>query len=228
MQTAGGLNCPTTCKPFNSRPATGSLLATRDLDPKNPRRLLGEPGHGVLLNSKESGTKDLFTRAGWGDLEVTLDFMVPKDSNSGIKLQGAYEIQIRDSQNATKLTGADCGGIYPRAENDPGNYHYLDKGVPPRVNACKAAGEWQTLEIVFRAPRFDGNHHKVANARFEKVVLNGKVIHENVEVKYPTGHYWHNAEHALAPLQLQGDHGPVAFRNIRVRPLPAASASASR
>ena len=69
-------------------------------------------------------------------------------------------------------------------------YHYLDDGKAPLVNACKPAGEWQTLDIVFQAPRFDSKGKKTENARFVKVVLNGQVIHENVELHCPTGHAW--------------------------------------
>ena len=76
--------------------------------------------------------------------------MIPNHSNSGVKLEGVYEIQIFDSWQVDKPTGADCGGIYPRAEQKP-QYHHIDDGVPPLVNAAKKSGEWQTLEIVFRA-----------------------------------------------------------------------------
>ncbi len=89
------------------------------------------------------------------------------------------------------------------------------------MNACKAPGEWQTLEIVFRAPRFDAEGNKTVNARFEKVVLNGTLIHDNVEVAHPTGDNWTKKEHATGPLYFQADHGPVAFRNVRVRALAA-------
>jgi hypothetical protein len=74
------------------------------------------------------------------------------------------------------------------------------------------------LDIIFQAPRFDSDGKKARNARFVKVVLNGKVIHDDVELKTPTGNNWSKQEHATGPLFLQADHGPVAFRNIRVRP----------
>jgi hypothetical protein len=67
-------------------------------------------------------------------------------------------------------------------------------------------------------PRFDAAGKKTANARFVKVVLNGQGIHENVEVPYPTGAAWHDKESPTGPLLLQGDHRPVACRNIRVQP----------
>lgn len=192
------------------------------MDPKNEKRLAASPGQGVLINGKTGVTDNLVTRDEWGDVEVSLEFMIPRDSNSGVKLQGLYEIQIRDSSKAIELSGADCGGIYPRGELKP-RYHHLDNGIPPLVNAAKAPGEWQSLEIVFRAPRFDNDGNKIANARFEKVVLNGKLIHDHVEVSHPTGYIWRQKEHAVGPLFFQADHGPVAFRNVRLRPLSAAS-----
>ena len=107
-------------------------------------------------------------------------------------------------------------------------YHYLDKGTPPRVNACKPAGEWQTLDATFRAPRFDAGGKKTSNARIVRATLNGLLIQENAEVPYATGAAWNKAkEHAAGPLLLQADHGAVAFRNLRVRPLPADEARAA-
>jgi arylsulfatase A-like enzyme len=101
---------------------------------------------------------------------------------------------------------------------------YIDEGVPPQLNAAKPAGEWQTLRIVFKAPRFDRAGQKTENARFVSVTLNGQLIHQDVEVDSPTG----NAstplpEVAEAPLFLQLDHGAVAFRKVRVRPLKTSS-----
>jgi hypothetical protein len=188
------------------------------LDEKDPKRLTAKAGKGVLTNAAGRRALDLVTKEKFGDVEVHVEFLIPKKSNSGVKLMGLYEIQILDSHGVKKPTGADCGGIYPRAEEKP-RYHHIDDGVPPKVNVCKPAGEWQTLDIVFKAPRFDPSGKKTANARFVKVVMNGKVIHEDVEVKYPTGAAWRlKKEVAQGPLLLQGDHGSVAFRNVRIRP----------
>jgi hypothetical protein len=172
----------------------------------------------ILYNGSAGRTANLLTKESFGDVELHAEFLVPKGSNSGIKFEGLYEIQIADSYGKSKADASDCGGIYPRAELLP-SYHHIDEGTPPKSNACKAPGEWQTLEVLFRAPRFDSQGKKTANARFEKVVLNSVVVHENVELLYPTGHAWRKPEPATGPLFLQGDHGPVAFRNVRVRPL---------
>lgn len=183
----------------------------------NPRRLSAKAGKSILVNGKNGQAQDLLSKESFGDLEVHVEFLIPKDSNSGVKLHGLYEIQICDSWGIKEPKGSDCGGVYPRADLKP-SYHYLDKGVPPRSNACKKPGEWQTLDIIFRAPRFDATGKKTANARFLKVILNEQVIHDNIELPTPTGHAWTQKESATGPLLLQGDHGPVAFRNVRVRP----------
>ena len=192
------------------------------LDPANPKKLVAKQGRGALIwfNGAKGRTNDLYTKQKFGDVEVTLEFMMSKNSNSGIKFHGHYEIQICDSFGKQKIDGSDCGGVYPRAESK-GGYHHIDHGIAPLVNACKAPGEWQKLDIVFLAPRFDKDGKKTASARLPKVHLNGKLIHDDVEVKTPTGDRWQNKEMAEGPIMLQGDHGPVAFRNVKVRPVIA-------
>jgi Domain of Unknown Function (DUF1080) len=197
------------------------------LDPANAKRLAPKPGKGVLWNGPNGRAHDLLSKDSFRDVELHVEFIIPKKSNSGVKFNGQYEVQILDSFGVAKPTGSDCGGIYPRAELAP-SYRYLDKGTPPRVNAAKPAGEWQTLDVIFLEPRFDADGKKTANARFVKVVLNGTVIHENVDQATPTGHAWTQKETATGPILLQGDHGPVAFRNIRVRPYIATAAGEKR
>jgi hypothetical protein len=187
------------------------------IDPQNPKRLAAKPGTKILVNGPTGNTKNLVSKQSFGDIELHLEFLVPQRSNSGVKFEGLYEIQIFDSWGVKTPTASDCGGIYPRAELEP-KYHHIDKGVPPRTNASRPPGEWQTLDVIFLAPRFDAQGKKIANARFVKVVLNDTVIHENVELKTPTGHAWRDQEVPRGPLLFQADHGPVAFREIRVRP----------
>lgn len=188
------------------------------LDPANPKLLKASSGKGdILVNGVKGRTRDLLSKEKFGDVELHLEFLIPKGSNSGVKFHAHYEIQISDSAAAKKLTGSECGGIYPRAELLP-KYRHLDEGIAPKVNAARPAGEWQTLDVIFLAPRFDEGGKKIKNARIVKAVLNDKVIHDNVELQSPTGHNWKNKELATGPLLLQADHGPVAFRNVRVRP----------
>jgi hypothetical protein len=166
-------------------------------------------GTGVLVNGGDGHGVDLVLDMTHGDCRLYVEFNVAKGSNSGVYLQGLYEVQILDSfgKKDAELKYGDCGGIYDHA--------------PPRTNASRAPGEWQTFDITFRAPRFDDKGRKIANARFLKVVHNGKVIHENVEVKGPTTASLGGPERPQGTLLLQGDHGPVAFRNLRLRPLEA-------
>jgi hypothetical protein len=184
-------------------------------DEKNNRRLATTK---TLLNGKTGRVPDLVTKETFGDHEIEMEFLIAKRSNSGVKFHGLYEIQITDSHGKkdAALTGDDCGGVYPRATLTP-VYKHLDKGIPPKKNAARPAGEWQKLTAIFVAARFDKEGKKTTNAKLVKATLNGVVIHENVELKTPTGHNHTKAEMAKGPLMLQGDHGPVAFRNVRVR-----------
>ncbi len=199
---------------------TGDWIIAGDARPRadQPKQLTVVSGAGTIVNDISGKTRNLLTAQEFGDVEAHFEFLVPRGSNSGVKFQRFYEIQISDSHGVPAPKASDCGGIYPRAEMLP-RYHHIDEGTPPRVNAARPAGEWQTLHVIFRAPTFGPDGKKLKNARFERVVLNGQLIHENVEVKTPTGHVWRMKEVARGPILLQGDHGPVAFRNIRVRPL---------
>jgi hypothetical protein len=184
---------------------TGNLM----LDPKTPARFAVTEGTGVLLNGGDGRGVDIYTELQHGDCELHIEFNVPKNSNSGVYFQGQYEVQILDSHGKkdADLKFGDCGGIYNTAA--------------PRTNASKAPGEWQSFDVVFRAPRFDAAGKKTANAKFVRVLHNGTLIHENVEVKGPTPAALGGPERAQGPLLLQGDHGPVAFRNIRIKLLTA-------
>jgi hypothetical protein len=92
-------------------------------------------------------------------------------------------------------------------------------GSAPRVNANRRPGEWQSYQVWFQGPRFDGSGKKTANAKFLKVVQNGVSVQENVEVDGGTRAHMNIPEAATNPLMLQGDHGAVAFRNLYWRPL---------
>jgi hypothetical protein len=204
-------------------PAEGwSAAKSVGVDPENPKRLTFEPGESpsglILVNGREGKARNLVSKEVFGDVEVRLEFLMPKGSNSGIKFQEVYEVQLFDSWGAKTLKGSDSGGVYPRSEEKP-KYHHIDGGHPPRVNASKPPGEWQTLQVTFLAPRFshrDGA--KVASARIT-AVLNGQVVQDNLEVTTPTGSAWKNPEKPTGALLLQADHGPVAFRKVEARRL---------
>lgn len=188
-------------------------VSMRDDDPK---LLASTPGTGTIVNGEDGRTRNLISKVKHGDCKLSIEFLVPKGSNSGVYLQGRYEIQVFDSYKVPdkRMEHSDCGGIYQRYVESEGRGY---EGQAPRVNASRAPGEWQKYEIWFRAPRFDASGKKTENARFVKVVHNGKLIHENAEVTGPTrAATWLDSEVPTAPLMLQGDHGPVAYRNITI------------
>ncbi|HEX5552097.1 MAG TPA: family 16 glycoside hydrolase [Chitinophagaceae bacterium] len=172
-------------------------------------------GTGVLLSKPTDADKaELLTKFQQGDMDLELDFMMPKGSNSGIYFMGRYEVQLFDSwlKPADSLRYGDCGGIYERMA---GGHGY--EGTAPALNACKAPGLWQHLKVRFRAPRFDASGKKVANACFMWVYLNGALVQQNVRPTLPTLGSFYSDEKPTGPLEIQGSHGPVAFRNIRYR-----------
>jgi hypothetical protein len=179
-------------------------------------RAISAPG-GIIVNALQARTMNLVTERKFGDFELYLEFLTAKGSNSGVYHHGLYEVQVWDSYGSTKpLTYNDGGGIYQRWDNGKGF-----GGSPPRSNASRPPGEWQSYHTRFRAPRFNTSGVKTVNAMFERVVYNGVTVHENVECDGPTRSGMKIPEAAENPLMLQGDHGPIAFRNIYIRPLPA-------
>jgi hypothetical protein len=181
-------------------------------DPNDPAKLLAQsPGSGPVMFNSNAKTQDWISTATFGDLDLTLEFNIAKGSNSGVYVHGLYEVQIFDSFGTPidKLETKDCGSIYHRwIDNKPVG------GNVAKVNASLPPGQWQKFHIVFRAPRFDSAGKKTQNARFIKVELNGKLVQENAEAPGGTRSCLEIPEAAKNPIMLQGDHGPVAFRNF--------------
>ncbi len=132
------------------------------LSDQNPRVFAVE---NVVYNGPIGRTLNLVSKDAFADVDLELWFMLPKGSNSGVKLMGLYEVQLIDSYGVKTPKASDCGGIYPRAELLP-TYHYLDKGHPPKENACLEPGVWQSLALTFHAPRFDKAGKKIGNCAF--------------------------------------------------------------
>ena len=146
-------------------------------------------------------------------MDIEFDYMMAKGSNSGIYLQSRYEVQLLDSWAVLQPQSGDNGGIYERwDENRPEGQKGYD-GHAPRQNVSRAPGLWQHLKISFQAPRFEAGK-KTMNAKMLRVELNGVLIQENVDLSGPTRASSANDEVPEAPIMIQGDHGPVAFRNM--------------
>ena len=163
-----------------------------------------------------AGTGAIYSRDAFGDMQLHLEWASPAEvkgnsqgrGNSGIMAMGLYEIQILDTFNNTTYADGQAGAIY-------GQY-------PPLANVARGPGQWQTYDIVFEAPRWEGG--KLVKAASQTVFWNGVIVHNRKEVMGPMVYRdvaKYTPHDAALPIMLQ-DHGnPVRFRNIWVRGIGA-------
>jgi hypothetical protein len=203
---------------FQSPGSTWKLAGDVRADLSQKAVLTTTPGTGVLVNLTDFNNpgQDLISTLQHGDLDLELDYMMALGSNSGIYLQGRYEVQLLDSWGTKNASAADNGGIYERWNDNSAEGQKGYDGHAPRQNASRAPGLWQHLKISFQAPRFNVTGARIEQAKMLRVELNGVVIQENVELSGPTRGALQDNEVPKGPLRLQGDHGPVAFKNIQV------------
>ena len=176
---------------FNGKDLTGWKLRNR-----NAHNSWSVQPDGVLKNTVEEGSHgvDLVTTNKFWNFTVRYEYMTPQDSNSGFYLRGRHEIQILgDYQKNGKATDTCNGSIY--------GFKAPDKFV------TKPGGEWQTVEATIIGGRIT-------------VILNGVKIHDNVVCDRATGSEIDGKVKEPGPIFLQGDHGTVSFRNIRIKELP--------
>jgi len=167
---------------------------------------------GVMEVASRSG--DIRTREEFGDCQLHLEWAAPAEvkgesqgrGNSGVFMMGRYEIQVLDCHDNPTYADGTTAALY-------GQY-------PPLVNACRKPGEWQTYDIVWEAPRFEGD--RVVRPAYLTLLHNGVVVHNHAEVMGGTGHRTppaYQSHPPVGPLRLQ-DHGDlVRYRNIWYRPL---------
>ncbi len=194
-----------TARPEGGKKSAWSVGVAK-VSPDNPALLVAAPGAGELVNAPPAfgAGLDLYSGEKYGDMRLELELMVPQGSNSGIYVMGEYEVQVLDSFGREKMSPADIGAIYGAA--------------PPPINASRAPGEWQRFVIEFRAPIFDAAGKKVRNAEFLLVELNGHALHCNLSMPGATPGGVAGKEAPAGPLMFQGNHGPVAYRAIKVWP----------
>ena len=154
------------------------------------------------------------TRSEFGDCQLHIEWAAPTviegesqgRGNSGVFLMGRYEIQVLDCYNNPTYPDGTTAAIY-------GQY-------PPLVNACRPPGQWQTYDIIWQGPRFEGD--RLVRPAMTSVLFNGLVVHYHQTLQGPTQHRIlarYEPHPPVGPLVLQ-DHGnPVRFRNIWYRPL---------
>ena len=203
-------------RPIGHWRGVGEVAAAPD---KNEFKIGGEGRIVVNGASKDKQIPYLITKDEFSDVRIELEFMVPNGSNAGVYLMGRYEVQILDSFGKPKPAYDDLGGIYERYDPARPKGQQGFEGTAPKTNAAKAPGEWQTLDITFRAPRFDDTGKKLADARFEKVLVNGVLVQENATTTGPTRSSPLEGETSKGPIAIQGDHGPIAIRGFRVTPV---------
>ena len=181
----------------------------------------GQPARWALARGAmvcNSGTGDVYSRRKIASAQIHVEFAVPHmpnahdqaRGNSGVYLQGRYEIQVLDSyRNPTYPNGA-CAALY-------GQY-------APLVNASRPPEEWQSYDMVFHAPQC-GSDGKVALPATLTLFHNGVLVQDHVTIKSPTAGNSGGALCEPAPLMLQDHYHPdvketfMRFRNIWYRPL---------
>lgn len=142
-----------------------------------------------ILRSPHSGA-NLVTDDSFTDFKLHIEFRYPKESNSGVYLRGRYEVQIEDNY-----------GMDPSPDHLGAIYGFL----PPSEEMAKAPGEWQSFDITLAG-------------RMVTVIVNGKTVICNQEIPGITGGAINSKEGEPGPLLIQGDHGPVDYRNIVITP----------
>ena len=161
-----------------------------------------------------NGSGSIRTRESFGDCQLHIEWAAPAEvssgsqgrGNSGVFLMGRYEVQVLDSYQNRTYPDGQAAALYGQS--------------PPLVNACRPPGEWQSYDIVFEAPRFEGG--ELVEPAYATVIHNGVVVHHRKALLGATTHRRvaaYSPHGAEGPIELQ-DHGnPVRFRNIWVRPL---------
>ncbi|HEV2423900.1 MAG TPA: DUF1080 domain-containing protein [Terriglobia bacterium] len=209
--------CSTQDKPGN--PPSDAIVLFNGHDLSNWESVKGGPADWTVSDgyfATKPGTGDIRTKQAFGDMQLHVEWSTPNPphgedqdrGNSGVFLQGLYEVQVLDSFQSVTYADGQASAIY-------GQY-------PPQVNACRPPGAWQTYDIIFHGPRFSDEGTLLRRARVT-VIQNGVLTQDNVAIMGPTGHHirpQYTPTPEKLPLALQDHNHPVRYRNLWVRELP--------
>ena len=172
-----------------------------------------EEGKGVLVNlSNSPEASSLQTQLEHGDLELKLEYLCPKNARSQILFQGRYALQLADDSESSVMPPNGTIISHKSTEDNP-----IKAFVSPSMDANRASGLWQTLHVLFRAPRFDENGKKIKNAAIEYALINDMSIQKNIEFKAPSTFSLSDDEVQKGPLSFLDEKSPMAFRNIQYK-----------
>lgn len=164
----------------------------------------------------KNGTGIIKTKRVFEDFQLHIEWRSPSEvkgesqgrGNSGIFLQGRYELQVLDNYNNRTYRNGQAGSIY--------------KQCPPLVNACKEPGVWQVYDVIYTAPRFNDNGTFFTPPTVT-VLHNGVLVQNNSKLRGPTEFVgipeYSVKKHGADGIQLQDHHNPVSYRNIWIREL---------
>lgn len=155
---------------------------------------------------------EISTKAGFGDTWLKMEFMVGSDTEAALYLQSRYGIALNNSHGKQTLAAEDLGGLLHRHINGKN-----EDGVAASINAAKPVGEWQQLEIKFRAPRYDLANNKINNAFFLEVKLNDQIIQQNIIAKGFVQGSKYPWEERYGPVMLRINEGALAIRDLDIR-----------
>ncbi|MFT7669197.1 MAG: glucose/arabinose dehydrogenase [Planctomycetota bacterium] len=194
---------------FDVWESSGWELVGAKLDSNNPTQFEVSDGNSALCNTQSDSPSDFVSKMHFDDVEVRMSFMLPEGGSSALYMLERYGVLLSDSPLAREPAPGDCGAILAGESF---------AGLAPARDGYSSAGNWHDLHVVFRAPQFDETGQKVANAKFERVSIDGVVVQEDVELP-GVSFGGATGEEALGALRILGSQGHIAIANVQARPL---------
>ncbi len=184
-------------------------LSDIELDASDATKFALKDGMGALTNQGLAPAEDYTSSFVFGDAKVHVECALPKGGATAVSVHGRYDILLADPGEEKTQSLRSLGAVLP-------GEHFA--GSPPLLPAFKGPGQWHDLDFFFRAPRFDASGRKIANARFERVMVDDVLLQNQIELTEPVQGA-SGPESAEGPLVIRGGLGICAVGGIMVRPL---------